>query len=90
MLFSMNQTVKQTLREKDMPRSIYQNHEMVYSKYFYSVEKGIVTNENTKLEEDLLWWPGYPANITDYSNVLFHPEKRYFKNEGQDPLYLSK
>ena len=45
-----------------------------------SIFEGIVTNEITKLEEELLWWPGYPANITDYSNVLFHPEKRYFKN----------
>ena len=53
-----------------------------WSPYRYSVMEGIVwnENENTELEEKLLWGPGYPANITDRSNIVFEPKKGYFQN----------
>ena len=51
-----------------------------WSPYEYSVVDGVVTNENTKLEEELVWWPGFPVNFSDFSTILFSVEKRKFWN----------
>ena len=53
-----------------------------WSPYSYSVAEGIVRNENenTTLEKSLLWWPGFPVNITDWSNIVFYRKERYFVN----------
>ena len=51
-----------------------------WTPYVYSAVKGVVTNENTKLEENLLWWPGYPVNRSDFSTILYRVGKGVFWN----------
>ena len=55
-----------------------------WSPYSYSLVDGIVINENTLLEEELLWSSGFPVNITDSSNVIFFPEERHYINKNED------
>ena len=51
-----------------------------WTPYLYSLAEGTVTNEITKLEEDIVWWPGYPKNRSDFSTILFRVTKRYYYN----------
>ena len=53
-----------------------------WSPYRYIITEGIVwnENENTELIEKLQWYPGFPVNITDWSNIVFNPKDKYFEN----------
>ena len=51
-----------------------------WTPYLYSLMEGIVTNEITKLEEELLWWPGYPKNSSGFSTIMFSLTQKYFWN----------
>ena len=41
---------------------------------------GKVRNFNTKLEGEFPWWPGFPVNIANWSNILFYTAKNVFAN----------
>lgn len=49
----------------------------------YSQNEVIVRNENTEVEEKLLWLPGYPVNHTEWSVVLFSPKRGNFVNHAK-------
>ena len=55
-----------------------------WTPYVYSLTKGIVRNENTDVEDEVLWWPGYPANITDWSGIIYYQERKLFLNSPTD------
>ena len=55
-----------------------------WTPYVYSAVKGAVTNENTKLEEELFWWSGFPVNRSDFSAILYRVEKGTFWNIAPD------
>ena len=53
-----------------------------WTPYIYFVVEGYVRNEITKLKEELLWWPGFPVNRSDFSTIIY--KKKYFWNVAEN------
>ena len=81
---SLNHTYDTTLiseKSLNIKYGVVDNEcERFLTPYVYNEIEGIVRNENTGEEEILKWIPGFPVNLSGWSNVLFYREQRNFEN----------